>query len=740
MKKRIIALLLVLLFSFPVCLVQANEFYVYERPCEIPASVYKEPFMDTPYSTVYAPWLRQIHIKNKASMEKGTDGGEGCQQVRAIAISPVNSDIAYFSTNSCGLYATKNGGKTWYQTNNNYPGFCPRGLVCDPIDENTVYVHCKKADVARSVDGGKTWHRIIASTDSRGDHHPGTLEVDSAGNLYAAMGSGIWKFDRVTQKAVNLTPELGANTADKGPSFYHIAVSKDGNHIYASAVTNSKDVTAVPGLYTSHDGGKTWKISGTDETRTFSTRSVAIHPENPLEVYASGIFTDIATGEKSEPGIYVSNDGANTFEHRQTYYFGNPEEGLETAPKEVYGLEFGPYDAEKGVYPFYYCASNADYNHTISYDYGKTGISLVKPEDALYAGTCRYPAGSEGYTGWLWQAGAFDMNKPGRLLIGCGGVVEYSNGKVTVKNTGFSGASVTDIAVDSQMRPFFVTVDVKGFVHESGSMKNVDELTMNSLINYTKAETFTKAVFDPKNDNHLLAFVGTNNATPDAFGVRHSYDAGKTWEPLAENARVPNGKTYILTYDADDPNTIYTSQSVSHDNGKTWEALDKELLAMSPDCKTWLAYTGTKSSDCELYISYDKGESWEFLIKPGISGFRSCFFDRFDTNIIWVTNTLRVMKIDVAMKKIENYSGKFGYSNFYNMEQNPDVPGHMIVVSSPSAVSEKDFKIAETRDGGETWNPIPGAFGGYLYGIEFINKKVYVCGHQGIVEYDYNTY
>ena len=153
--KRVLILLLTVLLLVGAINVSASDFYTYQNLREVPASVYAEPYMESPFATVYAPWLKNLHIINNAQLARGEYGGEACQQIRAFAISPINPDIMYFGTDTSGVFKTTNGGKSWYNTNNGYPGFYSQGLLCDNIDENTVYYVAKKAGIGRSRDGGR---------------------------------------------------------------------------------------------------------------------------------------------------------------------------------------------------------------------------------------------------------------------------------------------------------------------------------------------------------------------------------------------------------------------------------------------------------------------------------------------------------------------------------------------------------------------------------------------------------
>ena len=115
-----------------------------------------------------------------------------------------------------------------------------------------------------------------------------------------------------------------------------------------------------------------------------------------------------------------------------------------------------------------------------------------------------------------------------------------------------------------------------------------------------------------------------------------------------------------------------------------------------------------------------------------------CFVDK---NTLWYATSLRVFKMDMTTGSETNISGKIGYGAFSAMNINPENPNHIIVTSTPGTyVNDKDFKLAETFDGGESWHAVPGMFGGYFNYVGFIAGKAFVGGHQGLFIYDYNKY
>lgn len=747
MKKRILSALLgaSLLISSHTAL--GAEFKKIEDKHAVPASVYQEPFMDSRFTTQYAPWYKIWHPMSQSEYERGESGADAHQQIRALAISPVDSDIMYFGTDTSGIWKTQNGGESWYNTNNGYRADGIYDILCDPVDRDTVYVSGQNNGFARSTDGGKTWVEILSDSDDVSAYKSGTMEIDSAGNLYMAAFSGIYKLDKAKQTVVNMTPQFASLNATDGMDFRHIDVSDDGMHIYVAAKTNSKNLeTAISGLYTSHDGGKTWTNSGLSDAECFNTQSVVIYPDNPLDVYAAGAFVEKESGKTvsgKEQQLWHSIDGGKTWEKVYQNIYENLEEGISASATAIMQLEFGPKN-KNGIYDLYYMADQTTFPFRVSHDYGKTFERIFKPEDRLMDDTFYYKKGTKSLsTGFYYNAYALDMNRAGHLFFGFDGIWEYDNDTFTRKSVGFSGCALTDIAINSKGEAFFSVVDSRGAYTQTGSIYDTENYPTMIIGEYdggwSGTDSFVHAVFDPNDDNHVLAYVGASNSSPKVHGIRHSWDRGQSFESMAESAQMTNrtqGNSKFIKYDPEDSNTIYTSYITSHDNGKTWEPNDYAVIAMSNDCKRWFGTKGS-GSDTEYYYSVDKGKTWEFILKPGTGSMQDVFLDE-GGDYVWLTRSWGLYKIDLGAKKIINCNELLNCNSYNLIQQNPENPKH-IIVTGMGTDSNMMF-LSETNDGGKTWHRVPGPYIGYTTSLTFLNGKMYCSGMSGTHIYDYKKY
>src|SRR5215471_11248755 len=74
----------------------------------------------------------------------------------SVAVSPGNSNVAYASPWTGGIYKTLNGGQLWFKTSfaDQHSGAY---ILVDPTDANTVYANTCGGGVFKSANAGATW-------------------------------------------------------------------------------------------------------------------------------------------------------------------------------------------------------------------------------------------------------------------------------------------------------------------------------------------------------------------------------------------------------------------------------------------------------------------------------------------------------------------------------------------------------------------------------------------------------
>ncbi|WP_041632844.1 VPS10 domain-containing protein [Maribacter sp. HTCC2170] len=124
-----------------------------------------------------------------------------------------------------------------------------------------------------------------------------------------ATGGGVWKTTDGGNKWSNISDgyfnTTGIGDITPAPSNPNIIYVGTGESPVRGVKTSHGD-----GLYKSIDAGKTWKHMGMEKTRHIS--DVYVHPENPDKVYVAAQGNP--WGPNEERGVYLSEDGGETFE------------------------------------------------------------------------------------------------------------------------------------------------------------------------------------------------------------------------------------------------------------------------------------------------------------------------------------------------------------------------------------------------------------------------------------------
>ena len=124
-----------------------------------------------------------------------------------------------------------------------------------------------------------------------------------------ATGGGVWKttdggntWNNISDGFFNTTGIGDITPAPSNPNIIYVGT---GESPVRGVKTSHGD-----GLYKSTDAGKTWKHMGLEKTRHIS--DVFVHPENPDKVYVAAQGNP--WGPNEERGVYLSEDGGETFE------------------------------------------------------------------------------------------------------------------------------------------------------------------------------------------------------------------------------------------------------------------------------------------------------------------------------------------------------------------------------------------------------------------------------------------
>jgi len=214
------------------------------------------------------------------------DGAIVGGDVRAIAVSPTDPNVAYAGTNGGGIYMTTTGTTSPSWTFIGLPGEHVQSLVIDPTNPRVIYV---AADgVYRSSDAGATWTNMTATMTGI---YVDALAIDpvTTTTLYFGCATGAYK------------------TTDAGQTWVPILANVDASssmNVTAIGVAPTSPNVIYAGIYggpiqESKDGGKMWAtlpgVFGPDPGAALWYRKIVVDPVDPTIPYVG--FENGAAGQ-----------------------------------------------------------------------------------------------------------------------------------------------------------------------------------------------------------------------------------------------------------------------------------------------------------------------------------------------------------------------------------------------------------------------------------------------------------
>lgn len=272
--------------------------------------------------SVSAPAAKSIpelrHLKYRAL---GPSRGGRVDRVAGVAGDP---RTYYAATASSGVWKSVDGGVTWKPIFDDEAVATAGSIAVAPSDPNVVYVGSGEANIRgdvqegdgiyKSTDGGKTWKHVWSERGQIGTLivHPANPDIAFAAVLGRAFGPnperGVYRTKdggRTWQQVLKKDGDTGASDVAFDPS--------NPNVLFAGLWQARRKpwdlVSGGPGsgLYTSRDGGDTWRpLTGKGLPEgIWGKVGVAVAPSNGRRVYA--------LIEAVEGGLFRSDDGGDTW-------------------------------------------------------------------------------------------------------------------------------------------------------------------------------------------------------------------------------------------------------------------------------------------------------------------------------------------------------------------------------------------------------------------------------------------
>jgi photosystem II stability/assembly factor-like uncharacterized protein len=273
-----------------------------------------------------------------------------------LAVSPEDPDIAY-ATDLFRSYRTRDGGKTWSQTNSvrRGEGWTSRGLDVtnaygvhfDPFDRNRVLISYTDIGLFRSEDGGGSW---IGSTEGIPNHWRNTtywvvFDPEVKDRMWGAFAGNhdlprpkMW---RRTDPA-RYTGGVGLST-DGGRTWTPSAEGMEPSattHVLLDPTSPAGRRTLYAtafgrGVYKSTDDGRTWSLrnEGIEGRQPFAWR-LTRDREGTLYLVVARRSEGGRIGDEGDGGLYRSRDGAGHWEKMALPPGTNGPNGLAVDPDD----------------------------------------------------------------------------------------------------------------------------------------------------------------------------------------------------------------------------------------------------------------------------------------------------------------------------------------------------------------------------------------------------------------------
>lgn len=735
MKKRLISIILSLIMTTCASAVSAAD---------DPRLSFREgdditPYEDGQYFTRYAPWFKVMHLTSAAEIAAGAHGGEGGQLIRCLDISPVNTNLTIFGTDTTGVWITTNGGEFWYNTGRNMFPVDIADVMCHPTDENILFAYGVGTHVGdcapgiyRSVDKGRSWTRVYTDYISSSTVDK-LFACDSSGNIYAVTAKGVIKS---TDDGATWNPILSAtetvNDNDNRVRASSLVVSEDGQTIIACY---AKSGFSLNGINVSYDGGTTWSklyISGTTDWNTYS---FVIDPVEGR--YIAGVYNPDTTNYE----LHISSDKGESW----TKFQSTAGEYNQVRPgAAVVRLRI---TAEKLYASYPSCDKNFRYLAYSELDNAAT----TKQWKTIDFETLK--TGADTFRGSVNMQHSQGVDICGDVMYVCtAGPNKSTDGGVTWerKSSGFSGNSVTHYNMDENGRLILSCID-RNMVLSSGNYTADNTPSFTSTTAFSGGTIVTKTLTD-KHDStgqRMICWYGNANTEKTNVGIIVTTDGGNTYEDYTNGAFSPrvtdpaNRNTAILEYDETDERTIYASCATSYDNGDTWEANPYYLLDVSGDkMLAWDVY-GTAPT---YYLKYseDKGANWKDIAVFASDSVLRAFFDAEDSDKAWYKTERKIGSIQLSTLTLTTRMKGISYDAFSALVQNPDRPNHMLL-GLKGTFSRPSPTIYETCDYGNSWHVVPGMFGRHTINTDAIafsttTNEAFIGSHNGTIIYEYDKF
>lgn len=537
-------------------------------------------------------------------------------RAEAIQADQNNPGTIYAAFGSGGLWKTENNGLSWNPIFENMPSLGIGDFALAPSNSNIIYVATGESlkkprnftmpgtGIYRSDDGGVSWNHIgLNDTWHIGEivvhpNNPDIVLVAAQGHFWSSnKNRGIFRTEdggKTWSHVLYIDSNTGANDIVISPN--------DPQKVYASMWENYPGVNGQKsGVYTSDDGGKTWRkaVKGITITKNTGRIGVAVSYQNKNKAY---VFVD-QRNQKNNNGsgqVYMTLDGGKNWNktHDENikslsvigWYFMdlyvNP-----TNDEEIYGLGVRLIRSSDGGKNFSFI--NGDVTHL-----------TPSPAQTLHLDHCE-----------MW----INPINPDELILGNDGGIyhSYDKGKTWLHLNNIPAGEFYDIEIDNQT-PYNIYGGTQDDATVFGPSRELnskfDDIWQYLWIDAWSGGDGCITLVDP-NDANTIYFSMQNGGA-----MRRNLNTGKSKYigPRFKDKKLKIRYNFITPYILSnfDSNTVYMAGNYvmkSTNRGDKWSLISPDLIKENEDSKEELAAGAFAESFFDkgvLYMGTDKGTMW----------------------------------------------------------------------------------------------------------------------------------
>ncbi len=651
-----------------------------------------------------------VPMISRELVEKGYEGGEGCQACLYIICDPIDGTHWLMGTDVGGMYRSDDGGVHWTPSAIGYEGCGCTGFAYDPNNINKVLGigvnswGCPQNGIYMSNDMGITWEaimqtRVCGFRDMRNqiafDETSYDEKIGGSAVVYWAREGSRNSFDR--------------DDTEKDPGIYK---STDGGYnwtklentemmgdacIYVHREKGWLFVICPTGFYRSKDKGETFeKLS--DEEFTFG---------DCIRSYPDRIY---ATAKK---GLIVSYDCGDTFTYVETDTF---PDGCPSA------LRVSPVNPDLMVMQDDRLTAFGDWSMPVYYtaDGGKTWAKSERNADASWV-----PANDD-QTKFYWSP----VEEKKVLTTWCFICASADGGKTFYwQNSGYNGLCPGGKVCWNVNDPNYMEISSQdyngGFTTDAGK-------TWNYVC--WSGQRWGGWTYGGYTFNDDVSFCGLADRMFGETKIAVTYDGGKT---IVKTDMDIHGSQISCGVPGNE-NVAFIGDCVTRDMGKTFEYMEGCNGVHTYD------YSGKTLFgtfwDSTIVMSDDEGVTWKQVFYSEGARIGDIAYNH-KTGYLYFVNwgTLCKIKLDGSDYTELSYPSKHAWTLCVDPE-NPDI----IYIGCYSHAEFGFPNILRSLDGGETWtvlNRLPndgriGADGGkqpVQVRINPLTRELFVlCGCRGV--------